>query len=78
MWSWRTMSSRTRSVAVAVSAMKGTPGKCVRRSEICRYSGRKSWPHSEMQCASSIAMSATFHWRNFSKNDGTMSRSGAT
>ena len=56
------MSSRTRSVAVAVSAMIGTSGKCLRSFASWRYSGRKSWPHSLMQCASSIAICATFQF----------------
>src|SRR6185436_11495068 len=50
------MSRRTRSVAVAVNAWNETPGKSSRRRPSCRYSGRKSWPHWLMQCASSIAM----------------------
>ena len=55
------MSSRTRSVAVAVSAMNGTSGKMLAQvARVWRYSGRKSWPHSLMQCASSTAMSRTF------------------
>ena len=50
-----TISRRVRSSAVAVSAMRGTSGK---RSDITDrpiYSGRKSWPHCDTQCASSIA-----------------------
>ncbi len=45
--------------AVAVTATKGTPGKLSRRRPRSRYSGRKSWPHWEMQCASSMATMAT-------------------
>ena len=53
-----TISCRVASSAVAVSAIRGTPGK---RSVSCDrpiYSGRKSWPHCDTQCASSIANSA--------------------
>ena len=48
-----------RSVAVAVTARKTAWGKCPRSSLIRRYSGRKSCPHSEMQCASSTANKLT-------------------
>ncbi len=50
------MSRRTRSVAVAVNAWSDTDGNSSRSRPSCRYSGRKSWPHWLMQCASSIAM----------------------
>ena len=53
------MSRRTRSVAVAVNAWNDTPGKSSRSRPSCRYSGRKSWPHWLMQCASSMAMNRT-------------------
>ena len=56
-WSWSMMSWRTRRVALAVNAAIGHSGKCSRSRLNCRYSGRNSWPHSEMQCASSIAKS---------------------
>ncbi len=46
--------------AVAVSAMRGTAGNCSCSTESWMYSGRKSWPHCETQCASSMAKSATF------------------
>lgn len=46
---------RTRCVAVAVSAMMGTPGSASRMPASWRNAGRKSWPYSEMQCASSTA-----------------------
>ena len=52
-----TISSRVRSSAVAVSAMRGTLGKRSARTLSWRYSGRKSWPHWETQCASSMANS---------------------
>ena len=53
------MSLRVGPSAVAVSAMRGTSGKRSCSTESCRYSGRKSWPHCETQCASSMAKSAT-------------------
>src|SRR5581483_9240357 len=48
------MSWRTRWVALAVNAAIGRSGKASRKRLSKRYSGRKSWPHSEMQCASSM------------------------
>ena len=54
------MSARTRGVAVAVSARQTACGKRLRTSASWRYSGRKSWPHSEMQWASSMVNRATF------------------
>ena len=72
------MSARTRSVAVAVSAISGTSGKRRRSSLSWRYSGRKSWPQSLMQCASSIAIIATFQRAMRARNPGIISRSGAT
>ena len=53
------MSSRTRSVAVAESAMIGASGRTSRRSLSRRYSGRKSCPHALMQWASSTATART-------------------
>ena len=49
------MSVRTLSVAVAVRAMMGASPISLIIGRIRRYSGRKSWPHSEMQWASSMA-----------------------
>ena len=46
------------SSAVAVSAMRGTSGKRSAITDRPIYSGRKSWPHCDTQCASSIANSA--------------------
>ena len=43
-----------------------------------RYSGRKSWPHSLMQCASSIATSGQASRRSRPRKPGEASRSGAT
>ena len=50
-------SAITRGVAVAVSAIVGATTTS-RSSASRRYSGRKSWPHCDTQCASSIATSA--------------------
>ena len=47
------------SVAVAVKAMMGTSSICANMVLSLRYSGRKSWPHSDMQCASSIVRQST-------------------
>ncbi len=50
------MSCRTLGVAVAVSAMMGRSGWISSSiGRMRRYSGRKSCPHSEIQCASSTA-----------------------
>ena len=49
------MSLWTLGVAVAVRAMTGAGWMSSMMERIFRYSGRKSWPHSEMQCASSTA-----------------------
>src|SRR5690554_7568826 len=49
------ISSRVRSSAVAVSAMRGTPGNSSASCPSCRYSGRKSCPHWDTQWASSMA-----------------------
>ena len=54
-----TMSFRTNLSAVAVRAITGMLGKSCLRRAILRYSGRKSCPKLEMQCASSIANSET-------------------
>ena len=53
----RRISSRTTGVAVAVQARTRAPGSSASRPPISRYSGRKSWPHSLMQWASSMATS---------------------
>ena len=55
------ISSRTTGVAVAVQASTRACGSSVSSAPISRYSGRKSWPHSLMQCASSMATSGTSH-----------------
>ena len=50
-----TISSRVRISAVAVRAMRGTLGNSSASWPSCRYSGRKSCPHCDTQCASSMA-----------------------
>ena len=42
------------------------------------YSGRKSWPHCDTQCASSIANKAIFARPSSARQRGVSSRSGAT
>jgi hypothetical protein len=55
-----TMSPRVGASAVAVSAMVcRRPPIWRARLPSVRYSGRKSWPHCETQCASSIAIRRT-------------------
>ena len=50
------MSCCTFGVAEAVRVRMGTLGRmALMASRRRRYSGRKSWPHSEMQWASSMA-----------------------
>src|SRR6266566_3927978 len=58
--SWRMMSPTTRRVAVAVRARMGMPPSSCLSPLSLRYAGRKSCPHSEMQCASSTTTSDTF------------------
>ena len=74
----RTISSRVCGSAVAVRAMRGTAGKRSCSSDSCRYSGRKSWPHCDTQCASSTAMSDGLTFRRKPTISPVMSRSGAT
>lgn len=45
-WSILIMSTRTLSVAVAVTAITGTDGYSDLKNESCLNEGRKSWPHS--------------------------------
>ncbi len=72
------MSRRVGPSAVAVSAMRGTPGKRSCSTVSLRYSGRKSWPHWETQWASSMANSAISQPASRSRKPGVSSRSGAT
>ena len=71
--------SRVSASAVAVSAMRGTSGKRSASTDSAMYSGRKSWPHCETQCASSMANSAMLALRQqATRQRGVTSRSGAT
>ena len=72
------MSPRTRGVAVAVIASVGMPGSASRTVTRRRYSGRKSWPHSLMQWASSTASARTFQRASRARKSGSTRRSGAT
>ena len=56
------ISRRVGRSAVAVSAIRGTSGQRSWSTASSRYSGRKSWPHCETQCASSIANRASGIW----------------
>ncbi len=71
------ISSRVGASAVAVSAIRGTSGQRSRSSDSAPYSGRKSCPHCETQCASSIAKSASRHWASSSRVRASIRRSGA-
>ena len=58
--------------------MRGTLGKRSCRIESCTYSGRKSCPHCDTQCASSMAKSAISMRSSNSRKRGVIKRSGAT
>ena len=58
-------------------AIMGVFGKSSRNWASCRYSGRKSCPHSLMQWASSTAIRLGFHFCRSLRNPESMSRSGA-
>src|SRR5579864_6540472 len=73
---WVRISWRTRRVALAVNAAIGLSGKFARRLLNCRYSGRNSWPHSEMQCASSMAKNAIGTRESHAIVSGLAKRSG--
>ena len=60
--------------AVSLTILNGTHW---RRSASWRYSGRKSWPHSLMQCASSMASRLTFQRCKSDRKPESISRSGA-
>ena len=57
--------------------MKRHAGKSSRSVRDRRYSGRKSWPHWLMQCASSIAMKRTSHCCSSGGTHGRRPRPGA-
>src|SRR3954471_13480250 len=75
-------SATTRSLAVAVVASTGVPaGSWPSRSRMRREWGRKSWPQSETQCASSTTSRPQRLTRSgscSSRNRGLVSRSGDT
>src|SRR5512138_3137860 len=76
--SWARMSSRTRGVAVAVSASRrGRPSDSA-TSRSPRYAGRKSWPHCETQWASSTANSETCAPAMALRNEADTALSGVT
>jgi len=66
-----TMSPRTRGVAVAVRASMTTSPSSRRSAPSLKYEGRKSCPHSEMQCASSMHKSAGFTSAKVSASDSS-------
>ena len=72
------MSRRTSGVAVAVSARIRSAPSAARAWAIFWYSGRKSWPQAEMQCASSTASRGTLSPAIAERNEGERNRSGAT
>ena len=74
----RTMSARVALSAVAVKAITCAPPSNRAARPSSRYSGRKSCPHSEMQCASSMARRARRAPRNSSIKPSISSRSGET
>ena len=72
------MSSWTFGVAVAVSAMMGISAILSIIERMLRYSGRKSCPHSDMQCASSMAQNDMGTVFKKSVYSSLVSDSGAT
>ena len=70
------ISRRVGGSAVAVSAIRGTWRQRSRNAS-WRYSGRKSWPHCDTQCASSIANSAIVSGSSQARKPSVSSRSGA-
>ncbi|CFP69318.1 Uncharacterised protein [Bordetella pertussis] len=72
------ISLRVAAVAVAVSAMRGTSGQRSCSIDSPRYSGRKSCPHCETQCASSMANRAMRPRSSNCRQRSVSRRSGAT
>ena len=72
------MSLTTAVVAVAVRAKKVALGKVYRSDLIAKYSGLKSYPHCDIQCASSMAIRSTGSSNNKSLNAEVCIRSGET
>ena len=58
--------------------MIGTSAMSLMMGLILLYSGRKSWPHSEMQCASSTATKLMPTDRKKAMFSGLVKLSGAT
>src|SRR6185312_353518 len=73
-----TISLRVLASAVAVSAIRGTSGNRSASTARRMYSGRKSCPHWDTQCASSIANSASGVASSRSRQRSVSRRSGAT
>src|SRR5438552_2197418 len=71
------MSSRTRGVAVAVNAPTGGLPHAAMASPRRRYSGRKSCPQLEIQCASSTTRRETLSRPSASRKPPAPIRSGA-
>ena len=63
---------------VGLAQLRGTAGQRSWSTASCRYSGRKSWPHCETQCASSIANSAFGSGSSQARKASVSRRSGAT
>ena len=72
------MSARVPWSAVAVKASIWALGKASAALRSCRYSGLKSCPHWETQCASSTTMRATPMRPKSVKKSSRINRSGAT
>ena len=70
------MSSITASLAVAVSARSDGAPSSRKALPISRKAGRKSWPHCEMQCASSITSIDGGRSANRAVKSRSVSRSG--
>ena len=63
-------------VAVAVSARTGASGFIFLISDIARYDGLKSYPHWQIQWASSTVMKLTVMWLSLLRNNSDDSLSG--
>ena len=72
------MSAATSGVAVAVEARIASAPSQRAASASRKYSGRKSWPHWDTQCASSTTKRPISACRMRSRKPGEANRSGAT
>ena len=72
------MSAATSGVAVAVEARIASAPSQRAASASRKYSGRKSCPHWDTQCASSTTNRPISACRMRSRNPGEANRSGAT